>query len=160
MTFHKKRHGDHRIKGHTPKPRKRAKGSTASGAKSPRIMVSYGPEDFRVLTAFAHAKGKTVAQVLRDALFAYLLPIRGNYPAYLEGVGNGDDQIQESRTARRSACPIGSAGRAHDEGGSGESVKSGADHEQATGRSAKPDTSDARAGSRNDERRRQEIGAS
>lgn len=42
---------------------------------SPRIAVSLPPDDMRRLTWLAERKGKPVAAVIRDAVWAYLLPI-------------------------------------------------------------------------------------
>ena len=56
-----------------------ASGSTGSnpfGQKlSPRISVALPEDDMRRLTWWAAKKGKPVAAVLRDAVWAYLLPI-------------------------------------------------------------------------------------
>lgn len=50
--------------------------TNANGNKlSPRISLALPPDDMRRLTWFAEQKGKPVAAVLRDAVWAYLLPI-------------------------------------------------------------------------------------
>lgn len=49
-----------------------------NGAKSPRISVSLDVIDFHNIAWLAEQKGKPVAAVIRDALWAYLLPFRTN----------------------------------------------------------------------------------
>jgi hypothetical protein len=66
---------------HTTSARRQVKGPKCpgrqNGAKSPRIAVSLDRVDFDSLTALAARKKIPVAQVLRDAVWAYLLPFRG-----------------------------------------------------------------------------------
>lgn len=50
-------------------------GRGASIGKMARIMVSVPPEDMRRLTWLAGQRGVPVSKVLRDAVWAYLLPI-------------------------------------------------------------------------------------
>lgn len=49
--------------------------------RSPRIMVTLDEADFRRLTWWAAKKGKPVAAVLRDAVWAYLVPIAADADA-------------------------------------------------------------------------------
>lgn len=50
--------------------------TNAMGQKlSPRISVALPADDMRRLTWFAAKKGKPVASILRDAVWAYLLPV-------------------------------------------------------------------------------------
>ena len=66
---------------HTRSVRQRVKGPKcpggANGSKSPRLAVSLDRVDFDSLTKLAEQKKIPVAQVLRDAVWAYLLPFRG-----------------------------------------------------------------------------------
>jgi hypothetical protein len=48
------------------------------GQRSPRVMVSFDPVDFILATRLAERKGIPLARVMRDALYAYLLPFRKN----------------------------------------------------------------------------------
>lgn len=52
-----------------------AEGSLSVDDKSPRIAVSLPPDDMRRLAWLAAKRGVPVASVLRDAVWAYLLPI-------------------------------------------------------------------------------------
>ena len=61
------------------KPAAGSVGSNPLGHKlSPRIAVSIPDDDMRVLAWWAAKKGKPVASVVRDAVWAYLLPVRAD----------------------------------------------------------------------------------
>ena len=45
------------------------------GGQLVRIMVSLPPDDFRRLAELARQRGQPVAAVIREAVWAYLLPI-------------------------------------------------------------------------------------
>jgi hypothetical protein len=45
-------------------------------SKSPRIAVSLDPDDFRRLAWFAHKKKVPLAEMVRRAVSAYLMPIK------------------------------------------------------------------------------------
>lgn len=68
MTFHKTR------------DKRKARGTTSNGKRerqrSPRIVVSIDADDFRRLAWWANRKGVPTAAVIRDAVRAYLLPVR------------------------------------------------------------------------------------
>ena len=49
--------------------------------RSPSISVTLPPEDMRRLKWWAAKKGLPVASILRDAIWAYLLPIAGDADA-------------------------------------------------------------------------------
>lgn len=57
---------------------RKPKGSVTGDQKSPRLAVSYDPEDMEVAVWLAEKKGIPLAQVMRDALYSYLLPFRNN----------------------------------------------------------------------------------
>lgn len=66
MTYHKSR----------KRPASGSARTNASGNKlSPRISLALPEDDMRRLNWFAAQKNKPVAAVLRDAVWAYLLPI-------------------------------------------------------------------------------------
>lgn len=66
MTYHTRR----------KKPGAGSRHSNALGNKlSPRISLALPADDMRRLTWFAEKKGKPVAAILRDAVWAYLLPV-------------------------------------------------------------------------------------
>ena len=118
----------------TVKRRVRAKGFTGRGkyTLSPRITASFDPEDFRVLTAFAHDKQRSVADILRDALFAYLLPVRADYPATndKESDNGNSAKDQESRPSGRRSHSKRSPGRKDDQGRSGKASASFGDQQR------------------------------
>lgn len=68
MTFHKTR------------AKRKAHGTTKNGNRterhSPRIVVSIDADDMRRLAWWANRKGVPTAAVIRDAVRAYLLPVR------------------------------------------------------------------------------------
>lgn len=67
MTFHSKR----------KRPAKGAK-LAAKRHSTPRLAASIPDEDLALLTRLAARKGIPASQVIRDAIFAYLLPFRNN----------------------------------------------------------------------------------
>lgn len=44
----------------------------------PRISITLPENDFRDLNWLAAKKGKPIAEIMRDAVWAYLLPFRNN----------------------------------------------------------------------------------
>lgn len=69
---------DHIVTFHTTR-QSSASGSTAGTATSPRIAVSLPPEDMACLTWWAAKKGVPVADVLRSAVWSYLMPVRADF---------------------------------------------------------------------------------
>jgi hypothetical protein len=63
----------------------RARGGQATGvngrANSPRIAVTLNDVEFRRLSWLAAKRGVPVAAVIRDSIFAYLLPIAADADA-------------------------------------------------------------------------------
>lgn len=66
MTFHSR--SKRKVKGHGPN----------RFARSPRIAVSLDPVDHHNIVWLAEQKGIPVAHVIRDAIWAYMLPYRTN----------------------------------------------------------------------------------
>lgn len=67
-TFQKKTHATSKTaNGHKP---------TANG--SPRLAVSFDADDFRRAQWFADKRGIPLAEVIRVALWAYLLPVKAD----------------------------------------------------------------------------------
>ena len=60
---------------HTVRLKRKAKGARAGNMV--RIMASFEPADFRLLQALANKRKIPVSRVLRDAVWAYLLPLKG-----------------------------------------------------------------------------------
>lgn len=58
---------------HTCRYRREAQGAVAG--KMRRVMVSVPPDDMRRITWLARKRKVPVAKVLRDAVWAYVLPI-------------------------------------------------------------------------------------
>lgn len=118
----------------TVKRRERAKGFTGRGKYtiSPRITASFDAEDFRVLTAFAHDKQRSVADVLRDALFAYLLPVRADYPAPIkkESQNGNSAKDEESRSGGRRPSSKRGPGGTDERGGGAQARQSIGHHER------------------------------
>lgn len=76
------RRGIHRMTVHTCRVKRQAKGARAG--KMARVMVSLQPDDMRRLTWWANKHGVPVSNVLRNAVWAYLLPIAADADAAQE----------------------------------------------------------------------------
>jgi hypothetical protein len=72
------RHPTGRMTAHTVRTKRKAKGACAGNMV--RIMASVDSADFRLLQALANKREIPVAKVLRDAVWAYLLPLKGRMP--------------------------------------------------------------------------------
>lgn len=57
---------------------RKPKGSKVGAQRSPRIAISLPPEDMRLICWLADVKKRPVAEILRDAAAAYVLPFRNN----------------------------------------------------------------------------------
>ena len=69
MPFHKRSRRP--VKGSTP-----SRG--AGNSKSPRLSASYDPADLKIIAWLAKVKKIPAAQVMRDAVHAYVSPFKNN----------------------------------------------------------------------------------
>lgn len=63
---------------HTIRTKRTAKGARAG--RMVRVMASVDPADFAILQELAAKKQIPVAKVLRDAVWAYVLPLKADVP--------------------------------------------------------------------------------